>query len=63
MATFDDSPDFAYDGSTDTPLVPFVGAPDTATITVTLNGASRSEVEAYLQILIPFYVSTNIIWQ
>lgn len=60
----DDSPDFPFDNSDDmdNALVPYVSAANAGYIYITLNGASRSEVEAYLPLLIPFYVHVVIVY-
>lgn len=67
---FDDSYYLSYDGTDaeaqfpylglSDPLVPYSVAPNLVVATVRLNGAIQSEVEAYLQLLIPFYVKTTI---
>lgn len=62
---FDDSsdtPDFPYDNSTgnDNPLVPYSAVANAGELYVKLNGVRRNEVEAYLDLLIPFYVQINV---
>lgn len=55
--------DFTYaavDG--ESAIVPFNVEPNAGFIYITLNGASRSEVEKYLPLLIPFYHETTIIF-
>ncbi|NLV87543.1 MAG: hypothetical protein GX025_10080 [Clostridiales bacterium] len=58
-----DVADFAYDGSADNAIVPFSFKPNVEYIHITLNGASQQEVAGYLELLIPFYVQTPIIYQ
>lgn len=53
---------YSYTAGDQSTVVPYSGAADTATVLVVLNGASRTEVEAYLQLLIPFYVNINVVW-
>ena len=63
LAAYDgsnDTPDFAYGNEEDAPLVTFGFIPNYVAIDVTLNDASKSEVEAYLYLLIPFYIKTTI---
>ena len=42
------------------PVMPYSGAENTATMDIKLNGASRSDVEAYLKLLVPFYVNAKL---
>lgn len=58
-----DSPDFAFNGQADAPQVTFVASANAAQITITLNGASKSEALGYLNLLVPFYVYTILIWK
>lgn len=61
-----ESPDFPYNGSVpanDNPVVLYSPVANAGTITITLNGASKTEVAAYLELLIPFYIQTNIIYK
>lgn len=61
----DDAPDFPYndmanEGSQSTVGVPYVEGFNEALITVQLNGESKETVEAYLNLLIPFYIKVTI---
>ena len=58
-----DTNDFSFDGSGVTPLVYFGSAANTISFTITLNGVSKSLVQSYLDLLIPFYINTTITWQ
>lgn len=60
----DDIPQFPYNNSQgmDNALVPYTPVANAGTFYITLNGASRTEVEGYLPLLIPFYIKTNIIF-
>ena len=58
-----DVADFAYDGSADNAIVPFSSTANAGYVYITLNGASQQEVAGYLELLIPFYVQTTIIYQ
>lgn len=42
------------------PLIPCTPAANTGEIIITLNGASQSEVQAYLELLLPFYVAYTL---
>lgn len=42
------------------PLIPYTPAANTGEIVITLNGASQSEVQAYLELLLPFYVAYTL---
>lgn len=55
--------DFNYDGTDEQPLVPYEPIINFGVLYITLNGASQTDVEAYLRLLIPFYYETTIIWQ
>lgn len=61
----DETPDFPYDNSAgaDNAIVPFTSAANAGFMYVTLNGATQSEVDAYLQLLIPFYIQLTVIYQ
>lgn len=60
-----DVADFPYDNSAeaDNPVVPYAAAVNAGLMYVTLNGASEEEVDAYLQLLIPFYIQLTVIYQ
>lgn len=61
-----ESPDFPYNGSNaaaNTPLVLYSLTANAGVLVVTLNGASKAEVAAYLELLIPFYIQTIIIYR
>jgi hypothetical protein len=49
-----------YDGTFNTPIVPYGDPRNVVIATVQLNGASRSDVEAYLSLLVPFYIKLLI---
>jgi len=59
-----DSPDFEfmYLPNSDS-LVAYGSAANNVTMTVALNGNEASTVQAYLDLLIPFYVNTTITYQ
>lgn len=63
LSTLSD-PVFPYDDNavSETARVPYTPIENEATIYVTLNGASQTKVAAYLDMLIPFYVQTVIIY-
>lgn len=42
------------------PLIPYTPAANAGEIIITLNGASQSEVQAYLELLLPFYVAYTL---
>lgn len=42
------------------PLIPYTPAANAGEIVITLNGASQSEVQAYLELLLPFYVAYTL---
>ncbi len=58
----DTTPVFPFDNSDseDNPIVFYGASPNIVEITITLNGASRNEVEAYLELLLPFYINATI---
>lgn len=61
-----ESPDFPYNGSNaaaNTPLVLYSPVANAGVITITLNGAPKAEVIAYLELLIPFYIQTTITYR
>lgn len=45
------------------PLVPYSDPTNTIIADIYLNGASRSDVEAYLSLLVPFYINVTINWK
>ena len=59
---YDDALMLSYDGVAE-PNVPYRHEINSVYATVTLNGTSKTYAEAYLSLLIPFYVKTNINWQ
>lgn len=42
------------------PLIPYTPVVNAGEIVITLNGASQSEVQAYLELLLPFYVEYTL---
>ena len=42
------------------PLTPYTPMANAGEIIITLNGASQSEVQAYLELLLPFYVTYTL---
>lgn len=42
------------------PLIPYTPMANAGEIIITLNGASQSEVQAYLELLLPFYVTYTL---
>lgn len=42
------------------PLIPYTPAVNAGEIIITLNGVSQSEVQAYLELLLPFYVAYTL---
>lgn len=42
------------------PMVPYYPTVNAGEIVITLNGASQSEVQAYLELLLPFYVEYTL---
>lgn len=42
------------------PMVPYYPTVNAGEIVITLNGASQSEVQAYLELLLPFYVKYTL---
>lgn len=50
----DEVPEFSYDGTSDTPVIPYNLVANAGSINITLNGASQTEVEGYVSLLIPF---------
>lgn len=57
-----DVPDFGYDGTNEQPLVFYNEGTNESVLHIRLNGASRQEIEAYLELLIPFYINLIIVW-
>lgn len=53
--------DFSYQGGTTT-LVAYEATINAGQFTIQLNGASANEVEAYLELLIPFYIDKTIVY-
>lgn len=49
-----------YDGAFNEPIVPYGDPTNVVVATVQLNGANRSDVEAYLSLLVPFYIKLII---
>lgn len=49
-----------YDGTFNEPIVPYGDPTNAVVATVQLNGATRSDVEAYLSLLVPFYIKLII---
>ena len=49
-----------YDGTFNEPIVPYGDPLNVVIATVQLNGATRSDVEAYLSLLVPFYIKLLI---
>lgn len=49
-----------YDGTFNEPIVPYGDPTNAVVATVQLNGATRSDVEAYLSLLVPFYIKLTI---
>lgn len=49
-----------YDGTFNEPIVPYGDPTNVVVATVQLNGANRSDVEAYLSLLVPFYIKLII---
>lgn len=60
----DDIPELPYDNSTgtDNPLVPYESTTNDVFLNVTLGDVPRSEFEAYLPLLIPFYIQYKLIY-
>ena len=54
-----DPPLFPYSGLSD-PLVPYAAYTNRVVADIELNNADRNEVEAYLKLLVPFYVELTI---
>lgn len=56
---------FIYDGpqTAAAATVPYSSIRNISQITIQLNGASRAEVDAYLDMLIPFYIKTERIYK
>lgn len=42
------------------PMIPYYPTANVGGIVITLNGASQSEVQAYLELLLPFYVEYTL---
>lgn len=55
------TPEFPY-GALSEPLVPYAETPNQLYMYISLNGASEDEVRAYLQLLIPFYVKVDLVF-
>lgn len=53
------TPNMPYSGS-ENPIMPYEPVSNAGIMNITLNGASKEEVSAYLELLIPFYVSLTI---
>ena len=53
------TPNMPYSGS-ENPIMPYEPIANAGIMNITLNGASKEEVAAYLELLIPFYVSLTI---
>lgn len=53
-------PEFAYDDTSDTPVIPYDPITNAGSISITLNGASQTEVEGYVSLLIPFYIESHV---
>lgn len=56
----DDTARFPYSGVEESGSVPYSVTPNVADFTITLNGASATEVLEYLKLLVPFYVKTTV---
>lgn len=56
----DEVPEFSYDGTSDTPVIPYNSVANAGGINITLNGASKTEVEGYVSLLIPFYIESHV---
>lgn len=56
----DEVPEFSYDGTSDTPVIPYNLVANAEGINITLNGASQTEVEGYVSLLIPFYIVLHV---
>lgn len=56
----DEVPEFSYDGTSDTPVIPYNLVANAGTINITLNGASQTEVEGYVSLLVPFYITLHV---
>ena len=56
----DEVPEFSYDGTSDTPVIPYNLVANAGSISITLNGASQTEVEGYVSLLIPFYIALHV---
>ena len=58
-----DVPDFYYEAhDKEEALVPYRGEANNVRFTIKLNGATQTEIEAYLVLLIPFYVELDIVF-
>lgn len=63
MLSYDnEEPNFTYDDTYDQPEVSYSPVLNSEIIRVTLNGVPKSNAESYLDLLIPFYHETFIIW-
>lgn len=49
-----------YDDTFNAPIISYGDPTNNATVTVRLNGATRTDVEAYLSLLVPFYINLTI---
>lgn len=56
----DEVPEFAYDDTSDTPVIPYNPDDNAGGTNITLNGASQTEVEGYVSLLIPFYIESHV---
>lgn len=56
----DDTAMFPYSGVNEIGSVPYSVTPNVADFTITLNGASATEVLEYLKLLVPFYVKITV---
>lgn len=60
----DETADFPFDNSDneDNPIVPFGAAGNAVTLTVSNVAVPRETIQAYLDLLIPFYVKATVIY-
>lgn len=56
----DEVPEFSYDGTSDTPVISYNLVANAGGLNITLNGASQTEVEGYVSLLIPFYIALHV---
>lgn len=54
---------FGFKTNHPTPVIPYNTAANTTILNIKLNGAARREVEAYLSLLVPFYIDYTIIYE